>query len=133
MNARGWLVRALALATVVGSVLVGCGGGVGSGGTGIASGVTDGTVNGYGSVIVDGSAPIRDVNRAMDWSLPDDRATTIAGLVIQEARVIPDAGQVFTFHGLRFAVLRKHRNRITALRITPLPAAAAQADPAEPR
>lgn len=54
MNARGWLVRALALATVVGSVLVGCGGGVGSGGTGIASGVTDGTVNGYGSVIVDG-------------------------------------------------------------------------------
>jgi len=86
-----------------------------------------------GSVIVEGSAPIRDVNRAMDWSLPDDMATTIAGLVIQEARVIPDAGQVFTFHGLRFAVLRKHRNRITALRITPLPAAAAQADPAEPR
>lgn len=74
-----------------------------------------------GGVIVEGSTPIRDVNRTMDWSLPDDGATTIAGLVIQEARMIPDAGQVFTFHGLRFAVLRKHRNRITALRITPLP------------
>ncbi|WP_342360229.1 HlyC/CorC family transporter [Terrarubrum flagellatum] len=74
-----------------------------------------------GGVIVEGSTPIRDVNRAMDWSLPDDGPTTIAGLVIQEARMIPDASQVFTFHGFRFAVLRKHRNRITALRINPLP------------
>ncbi len=73
-----------------------------------------------GSVNVDGSVPIRDLNRAMDWDLPDDEATTIAGLVIHEARAIPDAGQVFTFHGFRFQVLRKSRNRITLLRITPL-------------
>ena len=73
-----------------------------------------------GSVNVDGSVPIRDLNRAMDWNLPDDEATTIAGLVIHEARSIPDAGQSFTFHGFRFSVLRKQRNRITALRITPL-------------
>ena len=43
-----------------------------------------------GSVIVDGSVPIRDLNRAADWSLPDDEATTIAGLVIHEARMIPE-------------------------------------------
>jgi CBS domain containing-hemolysin-like protein len=73
-----------------------------------------------GSVHVDGAVPIRDLNRAMDWDLPDDQATTIAGLVIHEARSIPDVGQSFTFHGFRFAVMRKHRNRITALRITPL-------------
>jgi Mg2+/Co2+ transporter CorB len=73
-----------------------------------------------GSVNVDGSVPIRDLNRAMDWNLPDEEATTIAGLVIHEARTIPDAGQAFTFHGFRFQVLRKSRNRITALRITPL-------------
>jgi Mg2+/Co2+ transporter CorB len=73
-----------------------------------------------GSVNVDGSVPIRDLNRAMDWHLPDEEATTIAGLVIHEARIIPDAGQAFTFHGFRFEVLRKNRNRITALRITPL-------------
>jgi Mg2+/Co2+ transporter CorB len=73
-----------------------------------------------GSVNVDGSVPIRDLNRAMDWNLPDEEATTIAGLVIHEARAIPDAGQAFTFHGFRFQVLRKSRNRITALRITPL-------------
>jgi len=73
-----------------------------------------------GSVNVDGGVPIRDLNRAMDWSLPDDEATTIAGLVIHEARSIPEPGQSFTFHGFRFRVLRRHRNRITALRITPL-------------
>ena len=73
-----------------------------------------------GSVVVDGSVPIRDLNRAMDWSLPDTEATTIAGLVIHEARSIPEAGQTFTFHGFRFRVLRREKNRIAALRITPL-------------
>ncbi|MGL5362573.1 MAG: HlyC/CorC family transporter [Bosea sp. (in: a-proteobacteria)] len=73
-----------------------------------------------GSVTVDGGVPIRDVNRAMDWSLPDEEATTIAGLVIHEARTIPDIGQAFTFHGFRFEVVRKSRNRITSLRIMPL-------------
>lgn len=72
-----------------------------------------------GSLIVDGGVPIRDINRAMDWSLPDEEATTIAGLVIHEARAIPDQNQQFTFHGLRFLVLRKHRNRILSLKIVP--------------
>ena len=74
-----------------------------------------------GSVNVDGSVPIRDLNRAMDWDLPDEEATTVAGLVIHEARIIPEPGQAFTFHGFRFQVLRRNKNRITALHITPLP------------
>ena len=73
-----------------------------------------------GSVNVDGAVPIRDLNRAMDWNIPDDEATTIAGVVIHEARSIPEPGQSFTFHGFRFHVLRKTRNRITALRVAPL-------------
>jgi Mg2+/Co2+ transporter CorB len=83
-----------------------------------------------GSVNVDGSVPIRDLNRVMDWNLPDQEATTAAGLVIHEAQAIPDTGQIFTFHGFRFQVLRKSRNRITALRITPL-AHARKADEAQ--
>jgi Mg2+/Co2+ transporter CorB len=79
-----------------------------------------------GSVVVDGSVPIRDLNRAMDWNLPDEEATTVAGLVIHEARSIPERGQSFTFHGFRFRVLRRERNRITALRIVPL---AVEAEP----
>jgi len=70
-----------------------------------------------GSVVVDGSVPIRDLNRALDWKLPDDEATTIAGLVIHEAQTIPDEKQAFTFHGKRFVVLKREKNRITRLRI----------------
>lgn len=72
-----------------------------------------------GSVLVDGAVPLRDLNRVMEWSLPDEEATTIAGLVIHEAAAIPEAGQVFNFHGFRFEVLRKMRNRITVLKVTP--------------
>lgn len=72
-----------------------------------------------GSVLVDGAVPVRDLNRAMEWHLPDTEATTIAGLVIHEAGAIPEAGQVFSFHGFRFEVLRKMRNRVTSLKVTP--------------
>lgn len=71
-----------------------------------------------GSVTVEGSVSVRDLNRVTEWNLPDEAATTIAGLVIHEARSIPNVGQTFTFHGFRFRVLRKERNRITSLRIT---------------
>lgn len=77
-----------------------------------------------GSVNVDGAVPIRDLNRAMDWNLPDEEATTIAGLVIHEARLIPEPGQSFTFYGFRFRVLRRTRNRLTSLRIQPISRAA---------
>jgi Mg2+/Co2+ transporter CorB len=71
-----------------------------------------------GSVNVDGQVTIRDLNRAMDWRLPDDDAVTVAGLVIHEAQAIPDPGQTFIFHGHRFQVLRRQRNQITALRVS---------------
>lgn len=70
-----------------------------------------------GSIIVDGSVPIRDLNRALDWSLPDDEATTVAGLVIHESMSIPDEKQAFTFHGKRFTVLKREKNRIVRLRL----------------
>lgn len=72
-----------------------------------------------GSVFIDGAVPVRDLNRAMDWQLPDAEATTVAGLVIHEAGAIPEPGQVFSYHGFRFEVMRKTRNRITALKVTP--------------
>ena len=72
-----------------------------------------------GSVNVDGWVHIRDLNRARDWKLPDDEATTVAGLVIHEAQTIPEVGQSFSFHGYRFDILRRARNQITGLRITP--------------
>lgn len=74
----------------------------------------DGTVN------VDGTVAIRDLNRHMGWELPDEEATTVAGLVIHEAQTIPEPGQAFTFYGYRFEILRKSRNKITAIRVKPV-------------
>ena len=74
-----------------------------------------------GTYIVDGSVPIRDLNRALDWELPDEEAVTIAGLVIHEARTIPERGQVFQFHGARFEVVERRRNQITKLRVSVSP------------
>ncbi|MEP6021090.1 MAG: HlyC/CorC family transporter [Paracoccaceae bacterium] len=69
---------------------------------------------------VEGTATIRDLNRAGDWHLPDEEANTIAGLVIHEAQMIPTVGQVFSFHGFRFEITGREGNRITDLRIRPL-------------
>ncbi len=71
-----------------------------------------------GSFIVDGAVTIRDLNRDLDWTLPDEEAATIAGLVIHEAKSIPEVGQIFHFHGRKFEVLRRQRNQITMLRLT---------------
>ncbi len=72
-----------------------------------------------GSYIVEGTTPIRDLNRELDWNLPDEEATTVAGLVIHEARTIPEAKQLFSFYGYKFEILRRQRNQITAIRVTP--------------
>ncbi|MAO89992.1 MULTISPECIES: HlyC/CorC family transporter [unclassified Hwanghaeella] len=72
-----------------------------------------------GSFIVDGAVTLRTLARDLDWDLPDDNAATVAGIVLHEARLIPDPGQTFLFHGFRFEVLRRQRNQITSLRITP--------------
>jgi Mg2+/Co2+ transporter CorB len=72
-----------------------------------------------GSYLIDGALPIREINRSLDWNLPDEEATTIAGLVIHEARTIPDVGQRFAFHGSTFEILKRYRNQITMLRVTP--------------
>lgn len=73
-----------------------------------------------GQIVVSGAMTIRDLNRAMDWNLPDEEANTVAGLVIHEAQTIPTEGQVFSFHGFRFEVLARQANRIVRLKIRPL-------------
>jgi Mg2+/Co2+ transporter CorB len=84
----------------------------------VVSGVRP-SIEGDGSVMVDGSVTIRDLNRAMNWDLPDEEAVTIAGLLIHEARRIPEVGQTFTFHHHRFAVTARKGNQITMLQIWP--------------
>ena len=72
-----------------------------------------------GSYLVDGTLSVRDLNRELEWNLPEDDATTVAGLVIAQSGTIPDPGQRFAFFGYTFEILRRQRNQITALRIVP--------------
>lgn len=71
-----------------------------------------------GSYLIAGGVTVRDLNRRFGWDLPDQEAATIAGLVIHESKVIPQVGQIFHFHGFRFQIARRQRNRITSLRMT---------------
>lgn len=74
-----------------------------------------------GSYIIDGRVSIRDINRELDWNLPDEEgASTIAGLVINDAQIIPETGQKFHFHGYRFEIVKKRRNQIAKLRVKKL-------------
>lgn len=72
-----------------------------------------------GTYIVNGNVTLRDLNRELDWRLPDEEASTIAGLVLHESRQIPEVGQTFLFHGFRFEVLRRQRNQLTAIKVSP--------------
>jgi len=72
-----------------------------------------------GSYIIEGSVTIRDLNREFEWKLPDEEASTIAGLVLHESRRIPKVGQRFLFHGFRFEIISRHRHQITSVRVTP--------------
>ena len=70
-----------------------------------------------GSITIRGDIAIRDLNRAMDWNLPDEEAVTIAGLVIHESQTIPEEKQTFAYYGYRFEILSRERNQIKSLKI----------------
>jgi Mg2+/Co2+ transporter CorB len=73
-----------------------------------------------GNYLIDGAMTIRDFNRATDFQLPDEEANTVAGLVIHEAQTIPVVGQCFSFHGFRFEVAERDKNRLTRLKVRKL-------------
>lgn len=72
-----------------------------------------------GVLMAEGTVTIRDLNREYDWSLPDEDYATVAGLILHESQMIPDVGQSFMFHGFRFDIVRRQRNQITRIRVTP--------------
>ncbi len=70
--------------------------------------------------VINGTVTIRDLNRQFEWKLPDEEAATIAGLILFEARQIPQIGQAFVFHNMRFEILERKRHQITSIRVSPL-------------
>ena len=75
------------------------------------------TAQADGSWLVDGNVTIRDLNRTLGWNLPDEDASTLAGLVLFESRTIPSPGQEFRFHDIRFRIVKREGNRLISLRL----------------
>jgi Mg2+/Co2+ transporter CorB len=69
--------------------------------------------------MVEGSTPIRDLNRQFDWNIPEEDAATVAGYIMHEVRKIPDIGQIYVLAGFKIEILRRQRNQIGLVRITP--------------
>lgn len=82
-----------------------------------------------GTYVIRGTVTLRDLNRRFEWTLPDEEASTIAGLVLREAQRIPEVGQAFSFFGFQFEVMDRQRNQITQVRVRP-PAESAGEDDA---
>lgn len=72
-----------------------------------------------GSYLVEGQVTIRDLNRAFEWNLPDEDYSTLAGLILYEAKMIPEAGQAFSFYGFRFKIVKRLRHQISLIRLYP--------------
>jgi len=72
-----------------------------------------------GGFVIDGTVTIRDLNREFEWGLPDEEAATVAGLILHEARRIPQVGQRFKFFGFQFEILERQHHQITSVRVTP--------------
>ena len=73
------------------------------------------------SYIVDGQVPLRDLNRRFGWNFSDENAVTIAGYLLDATRSIPETGQKFEFGNFRFEIVKRHKNQICQIKITPLP------------
>ncbi|MDR1475533.1 MAG: CNNM domain-containing protein [Holosporales bacterium] len=69
-----------------------------------------------GSILVNGSVPVRDLNREFGWNLPED-VSTIAGLIIHKARRIPEVGQSFVVCNLNIEVIKRQNNQVNSLKI----------------
>jgi len=82
--------------------------------------LTDIVRNKDGSIKVQGSTEIRNINRSFGWDLPDEDANTISGLIINESRSFPKAGQVFQFYGFKFEIIETKRNLISQVKIASL-------------
>jgi putative hemolysin len=74
-----------------------------------------------GSVVVSGTTPVREINRALDVELPEEGEwNTIAGLCLVLAGRVPSRGETFTLpNGATLEILDATSRRIRAVRVRP--------------
>ncbi len=78
--------------------------------------------------LINGSVTLRDLNRHLGWNLPDDNASTIAGLLIHQAQEIPSIGETHSLHGFDCTVMEKSAMQITRVKMAKRPETRLQSD-----
>ncbi|MDI7509941.1 magnesium/cobalt efflux protein, partial [Cronobacter sakazakii] len=73
-----------------------------------------------GSVIIEGSANVRELNKAFNWRLPEEEARTVNGMILEALEEIPSAGIRLRLHQYDIDILDVQENMIKQVRITPV-------------
>ncbi|MGX2947751.1 HlyC/CorC family transporter [Frederiksenia canicola] len=73
-----------------------------------------------GSVLIEGSANLRDLNKLFNWNLPSDEVRTFNGLIVEHLEKIPDEDMQFTLFNLNVTVLEVGENMVKLARVEPV-------------
>ncbi|ABY69963.1 HlyC/CorC family transporter [Actinobacillus pleuropneumoniae] len=73
-----------------------------------------------GSVIIEGSANLRDLNKLFDWNLPVDEARTFNGLILEHLEKIPDEDTQFSLYNLKITILEVSDNMVKQAKVEPI-------------
>ncbi len=73
-----------------------------------------------GSVIIEGSANVREINKAFNWTLPEDEARTVNGMLLEELQEIPANDTRVRITHYDIDILDVQDNMIKQVRVTPI-------------
>lgn len=73
-----------------------------------------------GSVIIEGSANVREINKAFNWTLPEDEARTVNGMLLEELQEIPANDTRVRLSHYDIDILDVQDNMIKQVRVTPV-------------
>jgi Mg2+/Co2+ transporter CorB len=79
-----------------------------------------------GDWVINGSATVRALNRALGWQLPTDGPKTLNGVLLEQLETIPEPGVVLRVGNLQCEVMQVADKTIRAVRIKQLGGAAPQ-------
>ncbi|HSP57267.1 MAG TPA: HlyC/CorC family transporter [Halomonas sp.] len=80
-----------------------------------------------GSHVIDGTANIREINKALGWLLPTDGPKTLNGLILEHLESFPDGAACLQVSNVRMEILEVRDNLITAARCWQAPRRASRA------
>lgn len=70
-----------------------------------------------GSIIIDGSANLRDLNKMFHWHLDNEEVRTFNGWIIEHLEEIPKKGQIFKIEGLKITILEVGDNMVKQAKV----------------